>query len=1095
MRRAQHVCDLSTLQLCVQRGSFKLQLQQLTKLSCVQRHRHMATVPLSNDIVSNQPHRVVIRGLHNLGNTCFFNSTVQCLCGLRDVAAHFLAPQTARLHLGSVTSAMRGLIEASYETGKAFSPSELHAATVKSARRFAGRAQHDAHELLRVLLDLVDTEEELRQRTARIPVADGTPRPRPLTIIGHAFGGRMLSIVTCGTCGVSSTVTEPFLDLSLEIPGSRRPFAAAATAAAGSLSARASAAGATAAERRALILRGQKGKVAAASGSKALPDSIAVANRASGNATPSVATARKKTSAAGLAAAKAAAAAEIELRRLERELGLKASAEKATVSAKTRGAATAASAEAISVATAGGPSTGAIAAECAAIAPDSTTDRALAAMLETGAAGTTHDQPTIMLQQPARRSKSNTGHADCTSTSTSGVAESDACETHERQTLDLDTVGSPSTASLCTATSTLSVETPVPVSLPDSESFITASEAPSTPVGQSSLDSITTQASNSCLASPSEAPSSQAIPITDPTTTCVAIRSSNAVRLRYALVPVIEAADESTVRATQVASVASVATACSSALKLDDGNTLVSATTDSLKVDRNGATTDSTVDGGGTAAPALRFLATPLRRPRYWVPPVVEATDVAAAVAKLPRCASAISTLEGCFTAFTALEGLVGANGYRCAVCGAAEVAVAARASEERRRLEKLQALTEDQHAVDIDDAGGRIHCKNDSASLVVIAVSDEDAGRAAVVTSLSSSSAATEVASNAVIDATPLVSSAGEDAKAKATEAVTSCAPASRVSELAVGADDTGEEFTSIVIPASSTAKRKIGGKGSRAKERHRAAAAAQALAATSKAVASAAVDQPRDTDSDDSGPRAVVSRATGGSSTTPAPPKATPVIYPLRDATKRLLLAPPPPRVLTLHLKRFAAISGGRHGVMSKISGFVAFPEVLDVTPYMAQEVLPQVEGAAASDSQGHAAAPSAAVTGPCDLPPQSGNSDTAPPMGSAAAAPFRLQQQLESQFGVAVAPPVPQQCLYRLAGAVVHSGSMGGGHYIAYVRYGEPELFVDAEGGQLLDPPCGQSWAYVSDSSVSVASLDNVLSCEAYILFYERVKCVAQ
>jgi len=64
-----------------------------------------------------------------------------------------------------------------------------------------------------------------------------------------------------------------------------------------------------------------------------------------------------------------------------------------------------------------------------------------------------------------------------------------------------------------------------------------------------------------------------------------------------------------------------------------------------------------------------------------------------------------------------------------------------------------------------------------------------------------------------------------------------------------------------------------------------------------------------------------------------------------------------------------------------------------------------------------------------------------------------------------------PVVNPILYRLYGVVEHLGGMGGGHYVAYVRK-------------------TSDWFHFSDSSFYRVSLDNVLSCQAYILFYERL-----
>ncbi|KAL6846813.1 hypothetical protein ACP4OV_024261 [Aristida adscensionis] len=69
------------------------------------------------------------------------------------------------------------------------------------------------------------------------------------------------------------------------------------------------------------------------------------------------------------------------------------------------------------------------------------------------------------------------------------------------------------------------------------------------------------------------------------------------------------------------------------------------------------------------------------------------------------------------------------------------------------------------------------------------------------------------------------------------------------------------------------------------------------------------------------------------------------------------------------------------------------------------------------------------------------------------------------------------------YRLVGVVEHMGSMTGGHYIAYVRAGKI-------GGRHQQQSSGKSWFYASDAHVREASLEEVLKCEAYLLFYERV-----
>jgi ubiquitin carboxyl-terminal hydrolase 16/45 len=146
------------------------------------------------------------------------------------------------------------------------------------------------------------------------------------------------------------------------------------------------------------------------------------------------------------------------------------------------------------------------------------------------------------------------------------------------------------------------------------------------------------------------------------------------------------------------------------------------------------------------------------------------------------------------------------------------------------------------------------------------------------------------------------------------------------------------------------------------------------------------------------------------------------------LVDAVKRLLLLAPPPPVLVVHLKRFCG-SARTH----KVGGHVAFPEVLDIAPYSAR--------AAADDAAG---------------------------------------------AGAGALPAL----LFRLCAVVVHSGTMSGGHYIAYVRHGAPAPFRHGKAGVLLQPSCGEAWALASDKSVQPATLADVLAAEAYLIVYERV-----
>lgn len=59
------------------------------------------------------------------------------------------------------------------------------------------------------------------------------------------------------------------------------------------------------------------------------------------------------------------------------------------------------------------------------------------------------------------------------------------------------------------------------------------------------------------------------------------------------------------------------------------------------------------------------------------------------------------------------------------------------------------------------------------------------------------------------------------------------------------------------------------------------------------------------------------------------------------------------------------------------------------------------------------------------------------------------------------------------------------MRGGHYVAYVRGGQKNRGkADNKENE------GSIWYHASDAYVREVSFDEVLRCEAYILFYEKI-----
>ncbi|XP_043188433.1 ubiquitin carboxyl-terminal hydrolase 45-like isoform X2 [Amphibalanus amphitrite] len=195
-----------------------------------------------------------VKGLINLGNSCYLNSVLQCLSQCHYLT-HYLDissrsgrkvtvsadGETMELVLpegGPITASLCDFLKQMHitGTGSTVSPSHLLRKIALKVPQFVGCDQQDAHELLRALMEQARLE-DLRRHQKQILLGLGLPakadpkevpddmkaRAKALgrqvshTTIDSIFSGQLVSLVVCQACMARTHRMEPFLDLSLPV--------------------------------------------------------------------------------------------------------------------------------------------------------------------------------------------------------------------------------------------------------------------------------------------------------------------------------------------------------------------------------------------------------------------------------------------------------------------------------------------------------------------------------------------------------------------------------------------------------------------------------------------------------------------------------------------------------------------------------------------------------------------------------------------------------------------------------------------------------------------------------------------------------------
>ncbi|KAM6050325.1 ubiquitin carboxyl-terminal hydrolase 36 [Chlamydotis macqueenii] len=153
-------------------------------------------------------------GLQNLGNTCFLNSTIQCLTYTPPLANYLLSKEHSRTCQQGGFCMMcvmqNHMIQAFANSGNAIKPVSFIRDLKKIARHIRFGSQEDAHEFLRYAIDAM-------QKACLNGCTRLDRQTQATTLVHQIFGGYLRSRVKCSLCKSVSDTYDPYLDLALEI--------------------------------------------------------------------------------------------------------------------------------------------------------------------------------------------------------------------------------------------------------------------------------------------------------------------------------------------------------------------------------------------------------------------------------------------------------------------------------------------------------------------------------------------------------------------------------------------------------------------------------------------------------------------------------------------------------------------------------------------------------------------------------------------------------------------------------------------------------------------------------------------------------------